>query len=165
MPVDNGTVSLATSNVSVMPVGGVQVALVANAWIVTTMVSATVVVTLGVACVSPLGVFAPDSTLIGVVRSTPVKLMMPPAEPAEVENDHVYDAGSLAVAVLRYMASELCVLLLLSMRRTSVHPVGAVIVAVSGRTAIAASMTSFVAVPAGLLVVRGSTPPAGPAPP
>ena len=39
------------------------------------------------------------------------------------------------------------------MRRISVHPDGAVIVSVSGRTAIDAIMTSFVVVPDGLVTV------------
>ena len=54
-----------------MPAGGVHVADELSAWVVTTIVFATVVVTLGVACVSALAVAAPFSTSMGVVVSTP----------------------------------------------------------------------------------------------
>ncbi len=43
--------------------------------------------------------------------------------------------------------------LALSMRRTSVHPDGAVIVAVFGRTEMEATMTSPCTVPVGLFIV------------
>ena len=58
-----------------------------NACEVTTIAFATVVVTLGAVTVSALGVFWPASTLIGVVVSTPVNVWIPPAAPADVEND------------------------------------------------------------------------------
>jgi hypothetical protein len=57
-----------------MPGGEVHVAEEANVWLVTSIVLATVVVTLGVACVSALAVAAPFSTSTGVAVSTPEKL-------------------------------------------------------------------------------------------
>jgi hypothetical protein len=54
-----------------MPVGGVQVAALANACDVTIISFAPVVVTLFVADVRLLGVLRPDSTSIGVIVSTP----------------------------------------------------------------------------------------------
>jgi hypothetical protein len=72
-----------------MPVGGVQVAALENACDVTIIAFATVVVTLVVAEVRPLGVLCPASTSIGVLVSTPENVWMPPAAPADVENVHV----------------------------------------------------------------------------
>src|SRR3990172_442298 len=69
---------VATSNDSVMPAGGVQVRDDANVCALTTIVFATVVVTLGVACDVPLAVACPFCTSIGVVVSTPEKLWIPP---------------------------------------------------------------------------------------
>ena len=85
----SGTVRLATVNASVMAVGGVHVAELANACEVTSIALATVVVTLAVACVRPLGVFWPASTSMGLTVSTPEKVWMPPAAPVDVSNVHV----------------------------------------------------------------------------
>ena len=98
MPVDSGTISLATSNASVIPAGGVQVAPEANAWAVTSIVLATVVVTLGVACESELAVACPFSTSTRVVVSTPLNELIPPADPVEDENVQVCDADSPTTA-------------------------------------------------------------------
>src|SRR5262245_9516329 len=101
MPTTAGTGSLAMSNASVMPVGGVHVALVANSWNVTTIVFAVDVVTLGVECDNPVAVVWPFSTLIGAAVSTPEKLRMPPATASGPVSVHVYDDGSPAPATLR----------------------------------------------------------------
>src|SRR5687768_8381087 len=69
-----------------------------------------------------------------------------------------YEAGSLEPAALWYTASELDVGPALSVRRTSVQPEGAVMPTEDGVTATEATMTSFVARPAGLVIV--SVPPA-----
>src|SRR5260221_12282276 len=66
------------SKPSVMPPGGVQVLEVAKVCAVTSIVSATVVVMLGVACVKPLAVTWPFSTSIGVVVSKLEKDWMAP---------------------------------------------------------------------------------------
>jgi hypothetical protein len=51
------------------------------------------------------------------------------------------------------MASEFVLPVLLSIRRMSVQPDGALIVVLEGCTAMEAIMTSFVVVPLGLLIV------------
>ena len=79
---------LATSTASVMPAGGVQVAALLKEWEVTSMVLATMVLTLRVECVKPLRVFWPFSTLMGAAVSTPEKVWIPPADPVEVEKVH-----------------------------------------------------------------------------
>ena len=50
----------------------------------TSIVLATVVVTLGAECVRLEGVAAPPKMLIGAEESTPENALMPPAEPVEV---------------------------------------------------------------------------------
>ena len=77
--------TLLTSKDSVIPPGGVQVRDDEKVCDVTNMVFATVVVTLGVACVLAEGVVWPFSTSIGFVVSTLEKAWMPPAAPVEAE--------------------------------------------------------------------------------
>ncbi len=72
-----------------MPPGGVHVAALLNAKNVMTIVFEVVVVTLDVECDVLLPVFWPPFTFTGVVVFTFEKVMMPPAAPADVENDHV----------------------------------------------------------------------------
>ena len=92
---------LAASNASVMPAGGVQLAHEENAWLVTSIARAVVVVTLGVLCVSETAVFCPFSTSTGDEVSTPLKAEMPPADPVEAEKVQVWLAGSPATVTLK----------------------------------------------------------------
>ena len=55
----------------------------------TSIVFATVVVTLGDVCVVPFGVFCPFSTLTGFDVSTPLNVAIPPAEPVFVDKVQV----------------------------------------------------------------------------
>ena len=72
-----------------MPAGEVHVAELAKACDVTIIASATVVVTLDVACERPLAVLPPVSTSIGVTLSTPMKVWIPPTAPVFAEIVHV----------------------------------------------------------------------------
>ena len=90
MPSSSSTGRLATSKASVCEDCAVHRADEANSWAVTSMVSATVVVTLGASkVVVAVVMFEPALTLIGFVLSTPEKAMMPPALPSFVPSVNV----------------------------------------------------------------------------
>jgi hypothetical protein len=72
-----------------MPPGAVHVREDENVCEVTSIVFATVVMTLGVACAVPLGVVCPFSTSIGLAVSTLKNVWIPPADPVDAENVHV----------------------------------------------------------------------------
>jgi hypothetical protein len=89
MPRAFGTARLATSTTSVVPVAGVQRLDDEYMCAMTSMVFATVVITLGaVKLVVEIVVSVPAFTLIGVVLSTPVKARIPPALPVFAEKFH-----------------------------------------------------------------------------
>jgi len=71
-----------------MPAGGVHVREEDSVCDVTTIVFATVVVTLGVAWVRADGVVCPFCTSIGVTESTPEKDWMPPTINVAPETPH-----------------------------------------------------------------------------
>jgi hypothetical protein len=100
IPAGFGTAWLAASKASVMPAGGVHVAEDPKEWEVTSIVLATVVVTLGALCVTELEVACPFSTSMGDEVSTPENAASPPADPVEVENVQVWLLGSPTVATL-----------------------------------------------------------------
>src|SRR5688500_11464224 len=77
-PAEVGVAGVAISNPSVMPEGGFQLAAEEKVCEVTSMVFATVVLTLGVGWLSECDVVRPFSTLIGLAASTPEKLWIPP---------------------------------------------------------------------------------------
>jgi hypothetical protein len=76
------------SNDSVIPLGGVQLFEDAKACEVTTIALASVVVTLGVACVVLEAVVWPFSMSIGLAVSTPEKAWIPPTVKLEPPTVH-----------------------------------------------------------------------------
>ena len=100
-PAELGGGHVALSKPSVMPAGDVHVAEDEKVCAVTSTVFATVVLTLGVGCVSADGVVAPFSTSIGLAVSTPEKLWMPATALVDPESVQEYEPGSTAPATLR----------------------------------------------------------------